>query len=77
MASNNSAFASGRDQKSDVRRRNVEATKAYILAFEEELGRAKNAGELEKAMTARYPQRWNRFLLERSCESSVQASKKS
>jgi glyoxylase-like metal-dependent hydrolase (beta-lactamase superfamily II) len=55
----------------------IEATKAYILAFEEELGRAKNAGEIEKAMTSRYPQRWNRFLLERSCESSVEASKKS
>lgn len=55
----------------------IEATKAYILAFEEELGRTKNVGELEKAMTARYPHRRNRFLLERSCEGSVQASKKS
>lgn len=52
----------------------IEATKAYILAFEEELGRTKDAVELEKAMMARYPQRWNRFLLERSCESPVHAA---
>lgn len=52
----------------------IEATRAYILAFEEELERTKDAEELEKAMTARYPQRWNRFLLESSCKSSVEAS---
>lgn len=51
----------------------IEATRAYILAFEEELGKAKDAGELEVAMMTRYPQRWNRFLLERSCQSSVEA----
>lgn len=55
----------------------IEATKSYILAFEEELSRAKDAGELEQAMTARYPRRWNHFLLERSCESSIEASQKS
>lgn len=55
----------------------IEATRAYILAFEEELGRTGDAGELEKAMTARYPQRWNRFLLEQSCKSSIEASYKS
>lgn len=55
----------------------IDATRAYILAFEEELERTKDAEELEKAMTARYPQRWNRFLLERSCKSSVEASHKS
>lgn len=52
----------------------IEATRSYILAFEEELKRTKNAEELEKAMMERYSQRWNRFLLEMSCKSSVQAS---
>ncbi|KAJ3542955.1 hypothetical protein NM208_g3824 [Fusarium decemcellulare] len=49
----------------------IEATKAYIMAFEEELERTKNAEELEEAMLRRYPQRWNRFLLQMSCTSSV------
>lgn len=49
----------------------IEATKQYILAFEEELLKAKDANELESAMVSRYPQRWNKFLLEWSCKSSV------
>lgn len=54
----------------------IEATRAYIQAFEEELGRTEDAGELERAMIARYPQRWNRFLLEQSCKRSIKASYK-
>jgi glyoxylase-like metal-dependent hydrolase (beta-lactamase superfamily II) len=45
----------------------IEATKEYILAFEEELGKSSDAGELEAAMKKRYPRRWNDFILERSC----------
>lgn len=54
----------------------IEATRAYILAFEDELGRTRDAEELEKAMVKRYPQRWNRFLLEQSCKRSIEASYK-
>lgn len=49
----------------------IEATRQYILAFEEELVKANDADELEGAMVSRYPQRWNKFLLEWSCKSSV------
>jgi glyoxylase-like metal-dependent hydrolase (beta-lactamase superfamily II) len=48
----------------------IEATKKYIYDFEEELERAKDAVELEEAMTKRYPQRWNEYILMSSCQSS-------
>ncbi|OGM46230.1 hypothetical protein ABOM_004846 [Aspergillus bombycis] len=51
----------------------LDLTKEYILAFEEELERLTDAGTVEEAMKIRYPQRWNNFLLERSCGSSVSA----
>ncbi|KAI9927213.1 hypothetical protein ASPWEDRAFT_300028 [Aspergillus wentii DTO 134E9] len=49
----------------------IAAMKEYIIAFEDELKKAGNASELEQAMLMRYPQRWNKFLLEWSCKSSV------
>lgn len=49
----------------------IDATREYILAFEEELGRFNEAEKVEMAMRRRYPQRWNEYLLERSCASSV------
>ncbi|KAF4815517.1 hypothetical protein CGCTS75_v012990 [Colletotrichum tropicale] len=51
----------------------IEATRAYIMAFEEELERAENSEKLEEAMVRRYPQRWNRFLLEQSCQRTWSA----
>ncbi|KAJ5754138.1 metallo-beta-lactamase superfamily protein [Penicillium nucicola] len=53
----------------------IEATKGYIVAFEEELERLGDVDKVEQAMTKRYPQRWNRFILEMSCKSSVAALK--
>ncbi|KAE8374388.1 beta-lactamase-like protein [Aspergillus bertholletiae] len=50
----------------------IDATKEYILAFEEELSKAESAEALEKAMISRYPQRMNHFLLEWSCKSSFE-----
>ncbi|OGM46174.1 metallo-beta-lactamase domain-containing protein [Aspergillus bombycis] len=50
----------------------IEATKEYILTFEEELSKAENAEALEKAIVSRYPQRMNRFLLEWSCKGSFE-----
>ncbi|KAF0318893.1 metallo-beta-lactamase domain-containing protein [Colletotrichum asianum] len=51
----------------------IEATRAYILAFEEELEKAGNSEKLEEAMIRRYPHRWNRFLLEQSCQRTWSA----
>ncbi|OLN84496.1 hypothetical protein CCHL11_08190 [Colletotrichum chlorophyti] len=51
----------------------IEATRAYILAFEEELEEARNPEELEEAMSRRYPERWNNYLLERSCRETWEA----
>lgn len=48
----------------------IEATKKYIYDFEEELGNAKDAEELEQAMKRRYPQRWNEYILMTSCQKS-------
>jgi glyoxylase-like metal-dependent hydrolase (beta-lactamase superfamily II) len=48
----------------------IEATKKYIYDFEEELGKAKDAAELEEAMKKRYPLRWNEYILMASCQSS-------
>lgn len=49
----------------------LDLTREYILAFEEELERLGDARKVEEAMKNRYPQRWNTFLLDRSCHSSV------
>ncbi|KAF6827593.1 metallo-beta-lactamase domain-containing protein [Colletotrichum musicola] len=51
----------------------IEATRAYILAFEEELAKAETPEKLEEAMIRCYPQRWNRFLLEQSCQRTWSA----
>ncbi|KAE8360477.1 beta-lactamase-like protein [Aspergillus caelatus] len=48
-------------------------TREYILAFEGELERLGDARKVEEAMKNRYPQRWNNFLLDRSCHKSVSA----
>ncbi|PYH87319.1 metallo-beta-lactamase superfamily protein [Aspergillus uvarum CBS 121591] len=50
----------------------ISATRDYILAFEEELAKSSNSDQLEQAMISRFPQRWNRFLLEWSCQSSIE-----
>lgn len=49
----------------------IASTREYILAFEEELQKTNDPVELENAIISRYPQRWNKFLLEWSCKSSV------
>ncbi|CAI7579344.1 unnamed protein product [Penicillium crustosum] len=51
----------------------IDATRAYILAFAEEVNRLGDADKVEEAMVKRYPHRWNRFLLDVSCKSSVAA----
>ena len=52
----------------------VEATRGYILEFETELEGVKKRGggveELEKRMKELYPQRWNEYILERSCKAA-------
>jgi glyoxylase-like metal-dependent hydrolase (beta-lactamase superfamily II) len=48
----------------------IEATKDYIFAFEEELEKSSDAVELEAAIKKRYPQRWNDYILERSCQAA-------
>jgi hypothetical protein len=52
----------------------IDATREYILAFEAELGISDEAEKVEMAMKKRYPQRWNEYLLERSCASSVRTA---
>lgn len=49
----------------------IDATKQYILVFEQELERLQDADQLEQAMKDRYPQRWNGFILDWSCKRSV------
>jgi glyoxylase-like metal-dependent hydrolase (beta-lactamase superfamily II) len=44
----------------------IDATKAYIVAFDEELVKSKDAAGLESAMRKRYPQRWNQYILQGS-----------
>ncbi|PYH87318.1 metallo-beta-lactamase superfamily protein [Aspergillus uvarum CBS 121591] len=51
----------------------IEATRQYILAFEEKVNQLRDADRVEEAMKKRYPQRWNRYLLQVSCASSVSA----
>ncbi|KAE8374391.1 beta-lactamase-like protein [Aspergillus bertholletiae] len=51
----------------------LDLTREYILAFEKELDRLGDATKVEEAMKSMYPQRWNNFLLYRSCQSSVSA----
>ncbi|KAK4504231.1 hypothetical protein PRZ48_005147 [Zasmidium cellare] len=54
----------------------TEPTKEYIRVFERELEKASSAEELEKRIIELYPERWNRFILERSCQSSFAAKTK-
>jgi glyoxylase-like metal-dependent hydrolase (beta-lactamase superfamily II) len=51
----------------------IDSTREYIQTFERELKRLGDADQLEEAMKNRYPQRWNGFILDRSCKSSVSA----
>lgn len=48
-------------------------TREYIHTFERELERLGDADQLEEAMKKLYPQRWNEFILDISCKSSVAA----
>ena len=52
----------------------VEATRKYILDFERELKDLKGAGKgpenLERRMKELYPQRWNGWILQWSCEAA-------
>jgi glyoxylase-like metal-dependent hydrolase (beta-lactamase superfamily II) len=49
----------------------IDLTREYIIAFEEEINRWKDADKVEAAMKKRYPHRWNDFILGQSCSSSV------
>lgn len=51
-------------------------TKEYIRIFEKELENMSSGEELEKRMIELYPERWNQFILERSCASSFAAREK-
>jgi glyoxylase-like metal-dependent hydrolase (beta-lactamase superfamily II) len=51
----------------------IDRTRDYIHTFERELKRLGDADQLEEAMKKSYPQRWNGFILDRSCKSSVAA----
>ncbi len=51
----------------------IEATKAYIRAFEEEISRSSDATELKAAMKKRYPTRWNEYILESGCVAAFQS----
>lgn len=48
----------------------LETTKEYIRTFEVELEKAESAEELYKRIQALYPERWNLFILEISCQAS-------
>jgi hypothetical protein len=45
--------------------------KKTFIVWEEELGKVGAAKELETAMIRRYPQRWNRYILEVACKGTV------
>jgi hypothetical protein len=49
----------------------IDLTREYILTFEEEIKKWKDANNVEEAMKKRYPHRWNGFILCQSCSSSV------
>lgn len=51
----------------------IDRTREYIQTFERELVRLGDAEKLEEAMRQQYPQRWNGFILDISCKSSVAA----
>ncbi|EEA19186.1 hypothetical protein TMatcc_010266 [Talaromyces marneffei ATCC 18224] len=51
----------------------IESTREYIRTFERELEQLGDADQLEEAMKKLYPQRWNGFILDTSCKSSVAA----
>ncbi|EAW15307.1 MBL fold metallo-hydrolase [Aspergillus clavatus NRRL 1] len=51
----------------------IDATRDYILTFQKELYRLRDADKLEQVIAKRYPRRWNMYLLELSCKSSVAA----
>ncbi|KAF4962384.1 hypothetical protein F66182_18181 [Fusarium sp. NRRL 66182] len=49
----------------------IDRTREYIQTFERELDRLRDADQLEQSIKERYPQRWNGYILERSCKASV------
>jgi glyoxylase-like metal-dependent hydrolase (beta-lactamase superfamily II) len=46
----------------------ISATREYIQAFERELELSRSAQDLFTQMTKLYPQRWNLFLIDKSCQ---------
>ncbi|RAO73261.1 uncharacterized protein BHQ10_009273 [Talaromyces amestolkiae] len=51
----------------------IDRTREYIQTFERELERLRDADQLEQSLKELYPQRWNGFILDRSCKTSVAA----